>query len=91
MKAELSVTICEKHDGCILRFLARSAGVEHVIQPMMFFLGLVVLAAQNLLAFAGDVTVVSTFPANKGPGWKDSIDVSGAKRVLQFLSFAAAR
>ncbi len=48
---------------------------------------LLLMVGQALSAVAADVTVVTTFPANKGPGWKQTIDVAGAvgpKHVVDF-------
>ena len=43
-------------------------------------------------AFAGDddIDVVRSFPANKGPGWKSSIDVAGAVGPLHVVDFDVA-
>jgi hypothetical protein len=53
-------------------------------------LGLLTLAAQTVPASAADVTVVRTFPANKGPGWKSSIDVAGAVGPRHVVDFDVA-
>jgi len=50
-------------------------------------LSLLVILDQVPSAWAADVTVVTTYPANKGPGWKQTIDVAGAvgpKHVVDF-------
>jgi hypothetical protein len=40
--------------------------------------GAVAVLARALSAVGDDVSLVRSFPGNKGPGWKDSIDVAGA-------------
>ena len=41
-------------------------------------LSLLTTVSQAGLALGADVTIVSAFPGNKGPGWKETIDVAGA-------------
>ncbi len=41
-------------------------------------LSLLLMLGQAAPTLAADVTVVTTYPANKGPGWKQTIDVAGA-------------
>ncbi len=46
-----------------------------------------VMLGHTTPAFAAEVTVVTAYPANKGPGWKQTIDVAGAagpKHVVDF-------
>src|SRR5262249_55451350 len=54
-----------------------SAGVESVL-------------ARTLLAEGDGVRIVRSFPGNKGPGWKDSIDVAGAVGPRHVVSFDVA-
>jgi hypothetical protein len=52
-------------------------------------LSLLVILGQAVFALRADVTVVTTYPGNKGPGWKQTIDVAGAvgpKHVVDFES-----
>ncbi len=41
-------------------------------------LSLLVMVAPAVPASETEVTVVTTYPGNKGPGWKETIDVAGA-------------
>jgi hypothetical protein len=41
-------------------------------------LSLLTMVNQAFPALGADVAVVSAFPGNKGPGWKETIDVAGA-------------
>jgi hypothetical protein len=52
--------------------------------------GVVALLARTLLAVADDVSIVRSFPGNKGPGWKDSIDVAGAVGPRHVVDFDVA-
>jgi hypothetical protein len=48
---------------------------------------LMTMVSQTAPAPGADVTIVSAFPGNKGPGWKETIDVAGAvgpKHVVDF-------
>ncbi len=50
-------------------------------------LGLLVMLAQTASSLAAGVTVVTAYSANRGPGWKQTIDVAGAvgpKHVVDF-------
>jgi hypothetical protein len=46
-------------------------------RPVIGLILLVVLG-HTAPALGADVTVVTAYPANKGPGWKQTIDVAGA-------------
>jgi hypothetical protein len=50
----------------------------------------VALLARTLLAVGDDVRIIRSFPGNKGPGWKDSIDVAGAVGPRHVVSFDVA-
>lgn len=52
--------------------------------------GLIAIAFQPVGGHGGEVTVVTTFSGNKGPGWKDSIDVAGAVGPRHVVSFDVA-
>src|SRR5262249_31295190 len=52
--------------------------------------GVVAFLARTLLAEGDDVRIVRSFPGNKGPGWKDSIDVAGAVGPRHVVSFDVA-
>ena len=57
------------------------------MKRQVIVLGLLVLVGQAVPALGAEVTVVTTYPANKGPGWKETIDVAGAvgpKHVVDF-------
>jgi hypothetical protein len=57
------------------------------MKQQVISLGFLVMLGHTTPAFAGDVTVVTAYPANKGPGWKQTIDVAGAvgpKHVVDF-------
>lgn len=49
-----------------------------------------ILVACPPTCLMGDVTVVTTFPGNKGPGWKDSIDAAGAVGPHHVVDFDVA-
>ncbi len=48
------------------------------MKQQVIALSLLLMLAQAAPAEAADVTVVTTYPGNKGPGWKRTIDVAGA-------------
>ncbi len=48
------------------------------MKQQVIILSVLVMAGQSVAAFGAEVTVVKAYPANKGPGWKSSIDVAGA-------------
>ena len=50
-------------------------------------LGVVAVAAQAVAAWAGDVTVVTTLPAQVGTNFKSNIDLSGAVGLKHVVSF----
>ena len=50
----------------------------------------IIVSASAISAFAEDVAIVQTFLGNKGPGWKESIDVAGAVGPRQVVSFDVA-
>src|SRR5262245_55651061 len=50
----------------------------------------VAVLARTLLAVGDDVRIVRSFPGNKGPGWKDSIDVAGAVGPRHVVDFDVA-
>src|SRR5262249_53677877 len=52
--------------------------------------GDVAFLARTLLAVGDDVRIVRSFPGNKGPGWKDSIDVAGAVGPRHVVDFDVA-
>ena len=57
------------------------------MKRQVLVLSVLVVAAQSAPVFGAEVTVVKAYPANKGPGWKSSIDVAGAvgpKHVVDF-------
>jgi len=68
----------------------RNRGIERFMQPTTSSLVLLAITAHAALAFDAGVTVVRTFPANKGPGWKDSIDVAGAVGSRHVVDFDVA-
>src|SRR5512142_1091601 len=56
-------------------------------QQQLIALGLLVMLAPTAPTVAAAVTVVTAYRANKGPGWKQTIDVAGAvgpKHVVDF-------
>src|SRR5512136_1660326 len=57
------------------------------MKRQLMALNLLVMLAQTARAVAAGVTVVTAFPGNEGPGWKQTIDVAGAvgpKHVVDF-------
>jgi len=52
--------------------------------------GVVAFLARTLLAVGEDVRIVRSFPGNKGPGWKESIDVAGAVGPRHVVDFDVA-
>lgn len=57
------------------------------MKRQVIVLSLLVTMAQAVPVVGADVTVVTAYPANKGPGWKQTIDVAGAvgpKHVVDF-------
>jgi hypothetical protein len=53
----------------------------------LILLSLLVTVVQAIPALGADVIVVTRYPGNKGPGWKQTIDVAGAvgpKHVVDF-------
>src|SRR5262245_7665935 len=46
--------------------------------------------SRTVLAVGDDVRIVRSFPGNKGPGWKDSIDVAGAVGPRHVVGFDVA-
>jgi hypothetical protein len=57
------------------------------MKRQMIALSLLVMWAQTAPAFAADVTVVTAYPGNKGPGWKQTIDVAGAVGPRHVVDF----
>jgi hypothetical protein len=48
---------------------------------------LMAMLAWPALVFSAGVTVVTSFPGNKGPGWKSSIDAAGAVGPRHVVAF----
>jgi len=48
------------------------------MKRQVIVLSFLVMVGQAVPALGADVTFVTTYPANKGPGWKETIDVAGA-------------
>jgi len=61
-----------------------------MLRPALTFLTLMALSTQTVQATASDVAVVQSFPANKGPGWKSSIDVAGGVGLRHVVDFDVA-
>ena len=60
------------------------------MKRQMIILSLLVIAGQTIPAFGAEVAVVNAYPANKGPGWKSSIDVAGAVGPRHVVDFDVA-
>ena len=65
--------------------------MTRLFQPTALSLLLLAMMVPPLLAVDAGITVVRTFPANKGPGWKDSIDVAGGVGPRHVVDFDVAR
>lgn len=65
-------------------------GVERLLSRMVATIALLILLPSLILAFDPVVNVAQSFPANKGPGWKSSIDVAGAVGPEHVVDFDVA-
>ena len=57
------------------------------MKRQVIVLSLLVMAGQAVPAFEAEVTVVTAYSGNKGPGWKSSIDVAGAVGPRHVVDF----
>ena len=57
------------------------------MKRQMMVLGILAVAAQAVPAWAGDVVVVTTLPAQVGTNFKSNIDLSGAVSLKHVVSF----
>src|SRR5262249_53407676 len=57
------------------------------VTPLVVVLSLFVLVGQGVLALAGDITVLSAFPADNGPGYKIIPDTEGAVGPNHLVDF----
>src|SRR6516164_6574868 len=73
-------------DGIIIDSIALAKAIPGTGAPA----GDVAFLARALLAVGDGVRVVRSFPGNKGPGWKDSIDVAGAVGPRHVVDFDVA-
>lgn len=67
--------------------MLRQARPEISMKPQVIALSLPLLLGHASFARAAEVAVVTAYPANQGPGWKQTTDVAGAvgpKHVVDF-------
>lgn len=74
--------------GCKSRF--PQLGHDRSMQSKILSIALLAWVAMSMPVLADDVTIVKSFPGNKGPGWKQTIDVAGAVGPEHVVDFDVA-
>lgn len=57
------------------------------MRPQTIALSLLIILTQAVPASEKGVTVVTSYPGNLGPGWKETIDVAGAVGPQHVVDF----